>query len=104
MNWQDAGWYGRLCREITNETGSRAICHVWTRQNSRHKTKDGTEPWPKGEVNFRLILQAPQMLEALEKISSLVKLSMSWGDLNEIERLADSVIAAVKGEQADEKA
>ena len=67
--WRDAGRYGRLCREIINETGSRAICHVWTRQNARRKTRDGTEPWPQGEANFRLILQAPQTLEALREIA-----------------------------------
>lgn len=70
MKWQDAGRYGRLCREIINETGSRAICHVWTRQNAKRKTKDGTEPWPQGEINFRLILNAPKMLEALEEMTA----------------------------------
>ena len=63
MTWKDGGPYGRLCREVTTEDGSRVVCAVWTRQfglGSRN-----IEPWPEGEENFHLILRALQMLEAL---------------------------------------
>ena len=71
--WKDGGNYGRLSREIVNEDSSHAICTVWTRQNAEHRGVDirhaDTEPWPEGEANFRLILKAPQMLEALRTIA-----------------------------------
>ena len=110
MTWQDAGRYGRLCREITNETGSRAVCHVWTRQNARRKTRDGTEPWPQGEANFRLILAAPQMLEALEAIRETAQRivadieipTRTRADWRTVEGFASAAIAAVKGESGED--
>jgi len=63
--WKGGGDYGRYSREITDESGRRVICHVHTRQSDDY----GDEPWLEGEANFHLILQAPQMLEALRTIA-----------------------------------
>jgi len=105
--WVDAGWYGRFCRVITTEDGSRAICHVWARQNSRRKTRDGTEPWPEGKANFDLILAAPQMLEALEAIVGVDIGCTETEETNpmcyQCQNIARAAIVAAKGED-DEKA
>lgn len=107
MTWKDGGKYGRLCREIANEIGSRAVCHVWTRQNAGHKTADGTEPWPEGEANFRLILAAPKMLEALEAIRDMTKpvlrlhiadIPATCAEWKAVRDRAIAAIAAAKGE------
>lgn len=108
--WVDAGRYGRLCHEVINETGSRAICLVWTRQNARRRTKDGTEPWPEGEANLALILNARVMLEALEEIHIKVERMMQGGApvtwlavLAAVRRDASIAIAAVKGESDEDE-
>ena len=108
MTWKDGGYYGRLCRAITNEAGNRPICYVWTKQNTEHRgggiDGSGTEPYPQGEVNFRLILQAPKMLEALETIQHQAEHMLDCGGTFvlranwEFMRMhASAAIAAVKG-------
>ena len=105
--WKDGGKYGRLCQEITDEAGDRAICKVWTRQNARRKTADGTEPWPEGEANFKLILKAPKMLEALEIIRDMAKpmlrshladIPATCAEWEAVRSCALAAIAATKGE------
>lgn len=105
--WRSGSRYGRLCQEITNENDTHIICAVWVEQFSLDSRK--TEPWPKGEANFRLILQAPRMMEALEAI---VALRMpGWCDLagtlvvyHQQKEIARAAIAAVEGENdGDEK-
>ena len=86
MTWKDGGNYGRLSREIVSEDGGRAVCRVWTKQNAEHRGEgidgSGTEPCPQGEANFRLILQAPQILEALEMVWS-IRESAAYEERNE---------------------
>lgn len=98
MNWKDGGPYGLLCREITNETGD-AVCKVWTK---RYESPSSVEPWPEGEANFRLILNAPKMLEALEAIADMAdRLSYTTATHEDLETLNDyacAAIAAVKQE------
>lgn len=90
MTWKDGGDYGLLSRTITDETGNRPICRVWTRQFSNI---DGRviESRPEGEANFRLILVAPQMLEALEAIAAL-----ELGGCDPCKEIARAAIAAAK--------
>ena len=97
--WKDGGDYGLLCREVTNEAGN-AVCKVWTKQYASPRS---VEPWPEGEANFRLILQAPRMLEALEEIVALRP--PGWCGLGDVlkvyhqhKEIARAAIAAVKGE------
>ena len=100
MKWRDGGIYGLLCREITNVKGDRAVCKVWTKQFAEYRDTDGhaIEPWPEGEENFALILNAPVLLEALEAIADL-----PTDDLWRCLGIASAAIAAVKGEQADDR-
>jgi len=98
--WKDGGDYGRYSREITDEKGRRVICHVRTRQSGYGH---GDEPWPDGEANFRLILQAPQMLEALEtirdKADNMMEVrdgSVDWTDWQPVRSTANAAIAAAK--------
>jgi len=63
--WKDGGPYGRYCRGVYNEEDSSVICYVWTKKNG---PRNSVVDWPEGEANFRLILQAPQMLEVLERM------------------------------------
>ena len=58
--WKDAGKYGRFCREIVDE-GNLPVCDVWMRLY----IGENIEPLQKARSNFRLILQAPVLLEAL---------------------------------------
>ena len=112
MIWKDGGNYGLLCREITNRARNRAICKVWTKQFAEHRDIDGhaVEPWPEGEANFRLILKAPQMLEALESIRDTaacflqpLPVSVSQARWAAVRDRAIAAIAAVKGEDNDEE-
>jgi hypothetical protein len=94
--WKDGGRRG----EIVSDEGD-FICIVQTVRIDSIKT----EPWPEGEANFALILQALKMLEALETIVSLG----NWREEKEIvcnsmEEIARAAIAAVKGDSSDEKA
>ena len=66
--WKDGGPYGRYCRGVHKEEGSSVICYVWTKENG---PKNSVVDWPEGEANFRLILKAPKMQEALEAIVAL---------------------------------
>lgn len=72
INWKDGGNHGRFCREIVSENGSHAICYVWTKRNSEHRNGgidgSGTEPYPQGEDNFRLILAAPELAHTLHEL------------------------------------
>lgn len=68
--WKDGGNYGLLCREITDEKGDHAVCKVWTK---RYESPRSVKPWPEGKANFRLILKAPQMLEALCSIRDMAE-------------------------------
>ena len=108
MTWKDGGHYGRLARAITDETGSRAICRVWTKQNAEHRgggiDGSGTEPWPEGEENFALILKAPVLLEALEAVVDKAEQMMQVAGIVTwraaciaLRRDALAAIAAVKG-------
>lgn len=75
--WRDGGNLGRLDRVIIG--GSDEVCTVRTRRDIYFDEGEGytrrrgwrMQPWPEGEANFRLILTAPQMLEALEMIWSI---------------------------------
>jgi len=104
--WKDNGDYGWLCREITDESGDRSICRVWTKQPIGEQGMDGfsIEPWPEGEANFRLILAAPQMLEALEMIQSAPAYEQYEEPFYALELTEDqfdqlsAIIAAAKGE------
>jgi len=102
--WRASGDCGKHYREITNEDETRIICQVWTKWNvfSTHH-QHHLEPCPEGEADFRLILAAPQMLEALEKIAALKY--PPWGDANDILKIfhqcnaiARAAIAVVKGD------
>lgn len=62
--WKDGGQLGQL-REIANENGHTIYLVLVQRAIDGGEAK----PWPEGEANFRLILKAPQMLEALEAIA-----------------------------------
>ena len=99
--WKDGGQLGQL-REIANEN-RHTICLVLVQ-----RAIDGGEakPWPEGEAHFRLILQAPRMLEALEEIVALK--APGWSSLSDIlkvyhrhKEIARAAIAAVKGENDD---
>ena len=99
--WKDGGQLGQL-REIANEN-RHTICLVLVQ-----RAIDGGEakPWPEGEAHFRLILQAPRMLEALEEIAALE--TPRWPSLSEVAdiyeqsmKIACAAIAAVKGENDD---
>ena len=63
--WKDGGWYGLDRREITD--GRDKICTVTVKRLGNRFS--APKSWPEGEANFRLILQAPQMLEALRTIA-----------------------------------
>jgi len=73
--WKDNGNHGQFHREIVGDSGKYAICYVRTKHyvfssdGDTHKWSE--ESWLEGEENFCLILSAPQMLEALEKIAAL---------------------------------
>ena len=68
MKWWDSGNYGRLSREIADEDAKwRIVCRVLTRQYTSI-AKDGTEPWPEGKANFRLILNAPELAQVLHEL------------------------------------
>ena len=112
--WKDGGDYGRLYREITNEDNSLAICRVRVRQVAYHDRSYKTpRPYPQGEANFRLILNTPELLAALEmirKAPTYEEYSESGEETYYSLYLTDSqltqlnaAIAAAKGEN-DEKA
>ena len=97
MIWKD----GHRRGEIVSEEGD-FICIVQTVRIDKIKI----EPWPKGKANFRLILAAPQMLEALEAIVALK--APDWCGLGEVleaynqhKVIARAAIAAVKGDGDD---
>lgn len=103
--WKDGGNYGNRMREIVNEDGDHTICHV---QVLRF-TGDYTEHWPQGMANFRLILAAPQMLEALEAIrdraDNMMEIrdgTVNWTHWQPIRSIANAAIAAAKGEDSEE--
>ena len=110
--WKDGGQYGNYLREITDETGRQSICHVRTQCNKY--TEEDTHrkwtivPWPKGEANFWLILNAPQMMEALETIQHRAEYMLEGADSfvdsanwEKVRGIAHAAIAAVKGEGDD---
>ena len=109
--WKDGGNYGILYREVT-EDGSRAICRVKVRQLLQHaKGVDykNVRPYPQGEADFRLILAAPQMLEALCSIRDKIECylqpdsgsSVSRARWESVRNLAVDAIATAKGENDD---
>jgi len=108
--WKDGGMYGKIRREIVKEKDGHPVGTV--RVNLY--IADGTEPWSEGEANFRLILKAPLLLEALEAIRDKAerilqiieapKVPATWADWQAVRAYANTAIAAVKGEQGDEKA
>ena len=71
MNWRDGGDLGRLDRVIisnTNEVCTVPVRHdVYSQEGSSHRY--APEPWPPGEANFALILQAPETAKALREIA-----------------------------------
>lgn len=100
--WTDGGMYGQLKREVASEDGDYAIATVWVKT----PTTGDAKPYPEGEANFRLILQAPKMLEALKAIVELDP--AFWCEVREegivavcdqCKAIARAAIAAVKGEQ-----
>lgn len=106
MTWKSVGDHGRLNTEIVDaEDGSSTICAVCTKQWS--SDDDTIEPWPEGEANFRLILQAPQMLEALERMIEVYEAHFAplpdGQQPKGVYTQARAAIAAVKGED-NEKA
>lgn len=111
--WKDGGDYGVLYREIVSEDGSHAICRVKVRQPPHHaKFIDRKElmPYPQGEKDYRLILQAPRMLEALENIQRQAEYMLetidSFVDSTNWEIVRNhtvAAIAAVKRDNSDEE-
>lgn len=101
--WKDGGKYGRMRRVVIDEK-SVMIGEIWT-GIIRYGC---VEPWPEGKANFRLILAAPKMLEALEVIRDKADLmmeirdgSVGWTDWQPVRSVANAAIAAVKGENDD---
>lgn len=101
--WKSGGRYGTLRREVVSEDGN--VCVV---RMERWGDGPKPEPWPEGEANFRLILQAPKMLEALEAIQDkaermLQDYTIPWtgADWLLVKEKASAAIAAVKGEDDD---
>lgn len=99
--WKDGGHYGHLCQEITDEDSEHIICAVWTKQFSLGSRN--VEPYPQGEANFRLILNAPEMLAALEAIAELAPgiwchEAKSKTVCDQCQDIARAAIAAAKGE------
>lgn len=98
--WKDGGMYGQVRREIVSEDGGHPIAIVRVRQYLL--THNDTEPWPQGQANFALILQAPQMLEALEIIQKMatrlanVTYHVSYADWAVVRNCASAAIAAVR--------
>ena len=107
--WRDGGNLGRLDRVIIG--GSDEVCTVRTRRDVYFDEGEGDtrcrgwrmQPWPEGEENFRLILQAPRMLEALEAIVALdpsywCQTEPENAVCDQCKEIARAAIAAVKGE------
>ena len=108
--WKDGGDCGKAYREIINEGENYVICKVRTKQYGmlRRGSVAGLdiESWSEGKANFRLILQAPKMLEALEAIrdmtepmlrSHLADIPATCAEWKTIRDHAIAAIAAVKG-------
>lgn len=65
--WLDGGDYGPLSREV--QVSGKAIATVWIkRMVMDNKKRSEPELDPEGVANFRLILNAPKLLEALEAV------------------------------------
>ena len=103
--WRDGGMYGKVKREIVSEDEGYPIAVVRVRQ---YLINNGTQPWPEGKENFRLILQAPKMLEALESIRDTAECFLqplpasctSRARWEVVRDRAVAAIAAVKGEDS----
>ncbi len=102
MKWKGAGRRG----EIFSEDGDY-ICIVQTVRVDSIKI----EPWPEGKENFRLILNAPVLLEALEAIRDMTKprlrshiadIPATCAEWKAIRDHAIAAIAAVKGEDNED--
>ena len=100
--WRNGGMYGQMQREIVTEDGGHPIAMVRVKQYCAGK---GTEPWLQGKANFRLILQAPKMLEALEEVVDKAEQMMRIAGIATwrtaclaLRRDARAAIAAAKGE------
>lgn len=103
--WVDGGPYGRFFRGIDNN--DRIICFVWTEFLD---DKGIMKPWHSGEANFRLILQASVLLEALEairdKADDMMEIrdgTVDWTDWQPVRSAANAAIAAVEGESDEDE-
>ena len=114
--WKDNGSpYGKMYREIISTVGNHYICEVLVALPANldpgsRMDADGVVPWPEGKANFRLILNAPKTLEALEAIRDKVECylqpdsgpSVSRARWESVRKLAVNAIAAAKGENSEE--
>jgi len=113
--WKDGGNLGRLDRVIINNTDE--VCTVRIRRDVYFDEGSGNtrrrgfriQPCPEGEANFRLILAAPQMMEALEAIrdraDDMMEIrdgAVNWTHWQPIRSIARAAIAAAKGENNDD--
>jgi len=91
MKWKRGTTYGLLKTEVLNGD-DQVIATVQTRRFRPGVAKHGeTVPWPEGERHLALILAAPALLDALEKIVN------HWDDLHPKDRQqARAAIATVQ--------
>jgi len=113
MKWKDGGMYGQVRREIVSVDKGQPVATVRVRQYLL--THNDTELWPEGVENFRLILQAPRLLEALGAIADKARRMLlspyapggthcpheDWADWELVRGTALAAIAAVKGEEGN---
>lgn len=106
--WKDGGNCGKIYREIINEDDC-VVAKVRIKRSAPYRPAlNPTRPWPEGEANFALILQAPRILEALEAIrdraDDMMEIrdgSVKWTDWQPIRSAANAAIAAVKGKDEE---
>lgn len=70
--WKRAGRWGNIHSAISDPTGGQLIASVWTHKQKalgrRAKGPEDYEETPEGMANYRLMLAAPELLEAAQAV------------------------------------